>query len=65
MENGKVDREKLAADMQYLRGIYGWNDGDVAEIRAAAKEAPAWWDYWKRLAATHRAGSPVLLEAAA
>jgi len=51
-----MNKEKMAEDMKYLRTIYGWDDADVLDIRAAAKETPAWWDYWTRLAASHRAG---------
>jgi len=65
MGDGNVDREKLAADMQYLRSIYKWDDNDVAEIKQAAKDTPAWWDYWTRLAAGHRAGLPGLADAVA
>jgi hypothetical protein len=49
-----MNKEQLAKDMQYLRKHYGWNDAEVAEIRKAAKENPAWWAYWTRLAANMR-----------
>lgn len=51
-----MNKEKLAADMKYLRSIYQWDDADVAEIREAARLRPDWWDYWTRLAESHRQG---------
>ncbi len=44
------NNEKLRQDMQYLGGIYGWDESDFAEIRRAAKEDRTWLDYWPQLA---------------
>jgi glutathione S-transferase len=49
-------REQIKTDMRELRERYGWNDADVAEIRAAAKDDPTWWDWWLILAQAHRNG---------
>jgi len=50
-----MDKQTLTNDMRYLRGIFAWNDADVIEIREAAKQDPAWWDYWHMLANAFRA----------
>ena len=61
MQNQSQNLEQLTADMRELRIIYNWTDADVAEIKQAARETPAWWAWFSVLAQAFRNGySPTL-----